>query len=175
MTVAYFIHWVKQKQLAQAGKALGLVLVAALIGIGVNVLNLWVNADYTKSSKRGGMLIMDTKDVTKDKITKDSKTTGLQKDYAFQWSYGRMESFSLMFPGIRGYGSHYAERDGEQEIFPKLDDKSNVYKNLTETLSVPEADAENLTSNFRKEFTGAISHLQWVPFIWAPSFVSSVF
>jgi Bacterial membrane protein YfhO len=148
MTVAYFIHWVKQKQLVHAGKALGLVAVAALIGIGVNVLNLWVNADYTKSSKRGGMLIMDTKDVTKDKITKDSKTTGLQKDYAFQWSYGRMESFSLMFPGIRGYGSHYAERDGEQEIFPKLDEKSNVFKHLTESLSVPEADAENLTSNF---------------------------
>ncbi len=142
MTIAYFINWVKQKQLAHAGKALGLLVIAAAIGLGVNILNLWVNADYTKSSKRGGMLVMDTKDV-KDKITKDSKTTGLQKDYAFQWSYGRTESFSLMFPGVMGYGSHYAERDGEQEIFPKLDDKSNLYKQLTEKLNVPEGQAEN--------------------------------
>ncbi len=147
MTVAYFLNWIKQKQLPHAAKAVGLLLIAAAIGIGTNILNLWVNADYTKSSKRGGMLVIDKTGV-KDKITKDSKTTGLQKDYAFQWSYGKMESFSLMFAGIRGYGSHYAERDGEQEIFPKLNDKSNVYKNLTETLSVPETDAENLTSNF---------------------------
>jgi len=41
MTVAFFIHWVKQKQLAHAGKAIGLVLLAATIGIGVNILNLW--------------------------------------------------------------------------------------------------------------------------------------
>jgi len=143
MTVAYLINWIMQKQFAHAGKALGLLVIAAGIGLGVNILNLWVNADYAKSSKRGGMLVMDTKQVTKDKITKDSKTTGLQKDYAFQWSYGKMESFSLMFPGITGYGSHYAERDGEQEMFPKLDEKSNLYKHLTEKLNVPEAQAEN--------------------------------
>jgi hypothetical protein len=135
MTLSYLIQWVKQKQLADAGKALGLLLLAAIIGIGVNILNLWVNADYTASSKRGGMLVMDKKDVTKDKVTRDSRTTGLQKDYAFQWSYGRMESFSLMFPGITGYGSHYAERDGEQEMFPKLDEKSNVYKQVEEKVN----------------------------------------
>lgn len=148
MTAAYLIHWIKQKQLSHAGKALGLLVMAAAIGIGVNLLNLWVNADYTKSSKRGGMLVMDKKEITQDKITKDSRTTGLQKDYAFQWSYGKMESFSLMFPGIMGYGSHYAERDGEQEIFPKLDDKSNVYQHLTEKLNVPEGQAENFTLGF---------------------------
>ena len=142
MTVAYILNWIKQKQFTQAGKSLGLLLIAAAIGIGTNLLNLWVNADYTKSSKRGGMLVIDKTGV-KDKITKDSKTTGLQKDYAFQWSYGKMESFSLMFAGIRGYGSHYAERDGEQEIFPKLTDKSNVYTHLTEKLNVPEGQAEN--------------------------------
>ncbi len=168
MTVAYFIHWVKQKQLAQAGKALGLVLVAALIGIGVNILNLWVNADYTKSSKRGGMLVIDKTGV-KDKISKDSKTTGLQKDYAFQWSYGKMESFSLMFPGIRGYGSHYAERDGEQEIFPKLSDKSNVYTHLTEKLNVPEGQAENFA-------LGLSQRVYWgdQPFTVGPIFLGAI-
>ncbi len=142
MTVAYLINWIKQKQLVHAGKALGLLIIAAVIGLGVNVLNLWVNADYTKSSKRGGMLIMDKKDVKAD-VIKDSKTTGLQKDYAFQWSYGKVESFSLMFPGIKGYGSYYAARDGDQHIFPKLSDNSNVYKQLTEKLNVPDAQAEN--------------------------------
>ncbi|MEI9959225.1 MAG: hypothetical protein WDM90_23585 [Ferruginibacter sp.] len=90
--------------MAHAAKAIGLLLIAAAIGLGVNTLNLWVNADYTNSSKRGGMLVMDKNDTSKNK-GKDSRTTGLQQDYAFQWSYGRMESFSLMFPGITGYGT----------------------------------------------------------------------
>ncbi len=143
MTIAYLVDWIKKKQFADAGKAIGLVAVAAAIGIGVNLLNLWVNADYTKSSKRGGMLVMDQKQSKGDVVSKDSRTVGLQKEYAFQWSYGRTESFSLMFPGISGYGSYYTTRDGEQHIFPRLDDKSNVYKQLTEKLNVPEPQAEN--------------------------------
>jgi hypothetical protein len=169
MTIAYLINWIKQQQLPHAGKALGLLVLAAAIGLGVNILNLWVNADYTKSSKRGGMLVMDTKQVTKDKITKDSKTTGLQKDYAFQWSYGKMESFSLMFPGIKGYGSHYAERDGEQEMFPKLGENSNLYKHLTEKLNVPEGQAENFALNLSQR-------VYWgdQPFTGGPVFLGAI-
>lgn len=169
MTVAYFINWVKQKELAHAGKAMGLLLIAAVIGLGVNVLNLWVNADYTKSSKRGGMLVMDKKDSKNDIITKDSRTTGLQKDYAFQWSYGKTESFSLMFPGIMGYGSYYATKDGEQHIFPKLTDKSNLYNQLTEKLNVPEAQAENFT-------LGASQQIYWgdQPFTNGPVYLGAI-
>ncbi|MBP6431837.1 MAG: YfhO family protein [Ferruginibacter sp.] len=137
MSVAYIVSFIKQKQLAHAGKAFSLLIIAAVIGLGFNLLNIWLNVDYTKSSKRGGMLVMDKSTVTNDKITKESKTTGLQKEYAFQWSYGKMESLSLMFPGVMGYGSHYAERDGEQEIFPMLNEKSNVYKVVDEKLNVP--------------------------------------
>jgi Bacterial membrane protein YfhO len=153
MTVAYLISWVKQKELAHAGKAMGLLIIAAVIGLGVNVLNLWVNADYTKSSKRGGMLVMDKKDSKNDIITKDSRTTGLQKDYAFQWSYGKAESFSLMFPGITGYGSYSASKDGERHIFPKLTDKSNVYKYTEEKINVPQprVDAENFALSLSQQ------------------------
>lgn len=169
MTVAYLISWVKQKELVHAGKAMGLLIIAAVIGLGVNVLNLWVNADYTKSSKRGGMLVMDKKDSKNDIITKDSRTTGLQKDYAFQWSYGKTESFSLMFPGIMGYGSYYASKDGDQHIFPKLTDKSNLYKQLTESLNVPEAQAENFT-------LGASQQIYWgdQPFTNGPVYLGAI-
>jgi Bacterial membrane protein YfhO len=169
MTVAYLINWAKQKEFAHAGKAMGLLVIAAVIGLGVNVLNLWVNADYTKSSKRGGMLVMDKKDSKNDIITKDSRTSGLQKDYAFQWSYGKTESFSLMFPGIMGYGSYYASKDGEQHIFPKLTDKSNLYNQLTDKLNVPEAQAENFT-------LGASQQIYWgdQPFTNGPVYLGAV-
>jgi Bacterial membrane protein YfhO len=169
MTAAYLINWVKQKQLAHAGKALSLLVIAAVIGLGVNILNLWVNADYTKSSKRGGMLIMDKKDNKNNEITKDSRTTGLQKDYAFQWSYGKTESFSLMFPGVMGYGSYYAARDGDQHIFPKLTEKSNLYKQVTEKLNVPENQAENFT-------LGASQQIYWgdQPFTSGPVYLGAI-
>ncbi|NOT90691.1 YfhO family protein [Ferruginibacter sp.] len=170
MSVAYLVTWIKQKQLVHAGKSFGLLLIAAIIGIGVNSLNLWVNADYTKSSKRGGMLVMDKKDSKNDVITKDSRTSGLQKDYAFQWSYGKMESFSLMFPGITGYGSYYAvSSDGEQHIFPKLTNKSNVYKQLTEKLNVPDDQAENFT-------LGTSQNIYWgdQPFTNGPVYLGAI-
>ena len=161
LTAAYLINWIRQKQLAHAGKALGLLVIAATIGVGVNVLNLWVNADYTKSSKRGGMLVMDKKDNKDKSPVENSRTVGLQKDYAFQWSYGRMESFSLMFPGITGYGSYYSSKDGEQHLFPKLTDNSNVYKQSVKTLTkliseknnVPEVQAEAQAESQAENFT----------------------
>ena len=169
MTAAYLINWIRQKQLAHAGKALGLLVIAATIGLGVNVLNLWVNADYTKSSKRGGMLVMDKKDNKDKSPVENSRTVGLQKDYAFQWSYGRMESFSLMFPGITGYGSYYSSKDGEQHLFPKLTDNSNVYKQLTEKLNVPDAQAENFTLSVSQR-------IYWgdQPFTFGPVYLGAI-
>ncbi len=169
MTIAYLVNWIKQNQMAHAAKTLGLLVLAAVIGLGVNIANLWVNADYTKSSKRGGMLVMDTKAAGKDNITKDSKTTGLQKDYAFQWSYGRMESFSLMFAGITGYGTHYAERDGEQDMFPKLGENSYLYKYLTDKLNVPEGQAENFAFSLSQR-------VYWgdQPFTGGPVFLGAI-
>lgn len=169
MTVAYLINWVKQKQLAHAGKALGLLVIAAVIGLGVNILNLWINADYTKSSKRGGMLVMDKKENKDNSPVVDSRTIGLQRDYAFQWSYGRTESFSLMFPGITGYGSYYASKDGEQHLFPKLTEKSNIYKQLTEKLNIPENQAENFT-------LGLSQNVYWgdQPFTFGPVYLGAI-
>lgn len=169
MTVAYLINWVKQKQLAHAAKVLGILIIAAVIGLGANILNLWVNADYTKSSKRGGMLILDKKDNKDNAVTKDSRTEGLQKDYAFQWSYGKMESFSLMFPGVTGYGSYYATRDGEQHIFPKLSDKSALYNQVTEKLNIPADQAENFVLN-------ASQQIYWgdQPFTMGPIYLGAL-
>ena len=169
MTIAYLISWVKQKQLAHAGKVLGLLVIAAAIGLGVNILNLWVNADYTKSSKRGGMLVMDKNDNKSNSPVKDSRTVGLQRDYAFQWSYGRTESFSLMFPGITGYGSYYTSKDGEQHLFPKLTESSNVYKQLTEKLNVPEAQVENFTLSVSQR-------IYWgdQPFTFGPVYLGAI-
>ncbi len=143
MALAYIIQLIKTKQTPHLAKSLSLMVVAGFIGVAVNSLTLLTTYDYSKESKRGGQLVInDNAGKTKD-VVKNGKTTGLTKDYAFMWSYGKAETFSLMFPGVNGYGTHYAERDDEQYIFPKLDENSHTAKYLVEKVGAPEDQAAN--------------------------------
>jgi hypothetical protein len=142
MSISYIIHSIKEKQSAHIVKSLGMILVAGIIGVAANALVLMTTYDYSKESKRGGQLVMEDRASKSDQI-KNGKTEGLSKEYAFQWSYGIAESWSLMFPGVMGYGLHYADRDGETHLFPKLNEKSNTAAFFSESLNVPEDQAAN--------------------------------
>ncbi|MFT3907919.1 MAG: YfhO family protein [Ferruginibacter sp.] len=142
MTISYIIYFIRNGQAAHLGKSLTLILIAGILGVATDALVLMTSYDYAKDSKRGGQLVLDDASKKKD-VVKDGKTVGLSKDYAFQWSYGRAETFSLMFPGINGYGSYYTERDGEPYLFPKLDENSNTAKFFTDKLNVPGDQATN--------------------------------
>ncbi|MEO7561893.1 MAG: hypothetical protein ABIT07_04820, partial [Ferruginibacter sp.] len=89
MSVSYIIRLTKAKQYPHLAKSLGLLVAAGLMGVLINAITLFPTYDYAKESKRGGQLVMDGT-LRKDKIV-DGKTTGLSKEYAFQWSYGRGE------------------------------------------------------------------------------------
>ena len=142
MSVFFLFNAIKRKEIGHFVKVIGLAVGAGLIGTMVTAVALLPVYDFANHSKRGGQLVME--DTKKDNKIVDNKTKGLSKEYAFQWSYGRTESLSLMFPGIMSYGLHYAERDGEQYLFPKLDETSNVGQYLVEKLNVPEDQAANI-------------------------------
>jgi hypothetical protein len=74
-----------------------------------------------------------------------------------------------MFPGIQGYGSHYAERDGDFSLYPRLDENSKFAKHLTEKMGVPEDQAAN-------EALRASSHLYWgdQPFTTGPIYLGAI-
>lgn len=144
MTISYLIYSLKEKQTPHFIKSIGLLVAAGIIGVAVNALILMTTYDYAKESKRGGQLVMDNNGNKKDKVA-EGKTKGLSKDYAFQWSYGKTETMSLMFPGVQGYGFHAADRDGEQYIFPKVDENANVVKYMTEKLNLPQNAVDQLS------------------------------
>ncbi|CAN5841005.1 YfhO family protein [soil metagenome] len=131
MTISYLIYFIKTKQTKHLLKSVGMMVVAGVIGVAVNAIILLTTYDYSKESKRGGQLVIDNPANKKD-IVSSGKTKGLSKDYAFQWSYGKAETLSLMFPGVQGYGFHQAERDGDVYQFPLLDENANSVKFLTE-------------------------------------------
>jgi hypothetical protein len=143
MLLFFLIRGIRAGNTAPLLKATGLVAAGCIIGIMVNAVTLLTVYDYSKESKRAGQLVMDKKQNSNEVIS-GNKTKGLSKEYAFQWSYGWQESMTLMFPGAQGYGSHGAERDGEQFLYPKLTENSHIAKFLTEKLNVPEEQASNI-------------------------------
>ncbi len=88
-----FIDSIKNKKIDYFLKASGLLFLAAVLAIGTNIASLWATYEYGKDTIRG-----------KTELTskKENRTSGLDKDYAVQWSYGKGETFSLMIPNIKG-------------------------------------------------------------------------
>ena len=141
MSVSYIIYAIREKQTATVLKSIGLLVVAGIIGVAVNTITLLPAYDYSKVSKRGGQLVMNPAEQKGEKVV-DGKTEGLSKEYAFQWSYGKAETMSLMFPGVKGYGLHYAVRDGESYMFPQLKEDSKVVSYMAEQF--PQAPSEQI-------------------------------
>jgi hypothetical protein len=140
MSVFYIANALKAKATNGLVKSLGVVVLAGLMGIAVDAIGIFPTYDYAKYSKRGGQLKMD--DAVKADNVVNGKTTGLSKEYAFQWSYGRAETMSLMFPGVKGYGLYYAQREGESYMFPQLKENANVVNYMTEVF--PQAPADQI-------------------------------
>lgn len=144
----YAVRWVIEKRFIHMAKVVSLSTLAGAIGLLSMAILIFPVADYAKDSKRGGQLLLNNTQRDDNTTVKgDSKTTGLSRDYAFQWSYGRSESLSLLFPGITGYGTYFTQRDNEYHIFPQLGEKSNVVDYFTNKLNVPEDQAINFASN----------------------------
>jgi hypothetical protein len=76
--------------------AAGVLAVAVGLAFGSHASRLMVTNEYAKESIRG------TSDLTQGGA---AGRGGLDRDYAFSWSYGKMETFTLLIPHFRGGGS----------------------------------------------------------------------
>jgi hypothetical protein len=95
-----------KKQLSNFVKSSGMLLVAAILAVLPNITNLIVTQEYGKYTIRGGSELSDNK---------ENKTSGLDLDYATQWSYGIGETFTLMIPNFKG-GESKAIGDNEKAL-----------------------------------------------------------
>ena len=98
MVIAYLVKFVREKQLAVFFKATGVLAAAALIGIAINLSSLYHTWQYQKESMRGKSEL-----VKKDAANQTS--SGLDRDYITQWSYGIDETLTLLVPDAKGGAS----------------------------------------------------------------------
>lgn len=98
MVIAYLVKSIREKQLAVFLKATGVLATAALIGIAINLSSLYHTWQYQKESMRGKSEL-----VKKDAANQTS--SGLDRDYITQWSYGIDETLTLLVPDAKGGAS----------------------------------------------------------------------
>lgn len=117
--VIYFIYSLKDKWFKSFVLGVGVLLVGCVIAVGGNARLLFVNQEYAKYTMRGGSEITVTpEDLYKDGEAKSiAASNGLDKDYAFSWSYGKAETYTLLVPGAYGGGS--GETVGRESEFYK--------------------------------------------------------
>ena len=98
MIIGWLVEAVKQKRLAHFGKAFAACLLGGLIGVCINLSNLYHTWQYGQESMRG-----------KSELVKENSanqtSSGLDRDYITQWSYGVGETFTLLVPNTKGGAS----------------------------------------------------------------------
>ena len=98
MILAFLFEAIREHRLDRFLKATAISVVAAAIGICINISNLYHTWEYQKESMRG-----------KSELVKENNAnqtdSGLERDYITQWSYGIGETWTLLVPNVKGGAS----------------------------------------------------------------------
>jgi hypothetical protein len=124
MFVAFLIKSYREKQVAIALKSAALGLLAGILGLACSAVTMMPTYEYAKESTRGGR-----SELTQDNAENKTKG-GLDKEEAFNWSYGLGETFTFILPDLYGGGSRNDQ----------LDANSKFAENLTQA-GIPEDSA----------------------------------
>lgn len=153
LAVAAGINAFREKQLPAFIKASVLLAIAGVLAVLPAMDNLLIMKEYTKYTIRGSQseLTLNQQD------QEHKKSGGLDIKYAFQWSYGKGETFTLLLPHLVGGSSN-----------DKLSTRSHTYRTLTE-IGIPPAKAEEAVNS-------ASWQLYWgaQPFTQGPAYIGAI-
>ena len=100
MSLAYLIDAIRQKTLKQWFRATACFVIGGILGVCINLSNLYHTWEYSKESMRGkSELTQKTKDPA------DQTSGGLERSYITAWSYGIGETWTLLVPNTKGGAS----------------------------------------------------------------------
>lgn len=120
--IVKLVEAVKENQLAPYLKSAGVLVLAGLLGVSTNITRILTTYEYGEESMRG-----------KSELTNDldNKTSGLDKDYATAWSYGKAESFTLLIPNFHG-GASQGELGTDSETYQAIKQSPQARKLIKE-------------------------------------------
>jgi len=127
--VGYIVDRITKKDIKSLLKASGVMIVALSLALACNMGNIYGNMEMAETSIRG-QSELSTPTAT------EKQSSGLDKDYAFAWSYGKAETFTLLVPNFYG-GSSGA----------MLDKSSNLYKEMVKQGYGAQLGSDGVQSN----------------------------
>ena len=147
--IVYLIDTLKQKTNNHFMKSIGLLVVAVVLGVGMNATSLLATKHYAKDSTRSKSELTITANGQKREIT-----SGLDKAYITEYSYGFLETFNLFIPRFMGGGS--SENVGES---------SNTYNFIEKSAGISQAKSfsKNVPTYWGKQ-----------PFVGAPAYIGAI-
>lgn len=113
MVIAYLVDAIRNKKLVHFWKATAVCAAGALIGICLNLSNLYHTWQYSKESMRGKSELVKAN-------TENQTSSGLDRDYITQWSYGIDETWTLLIPNAKG-GAHQIKLGEDADAMAKVD------------------------------------------------------
>ncbi|GHT19969.1 membrane protein [Bacteroidia bacterium] len=112
--LAFLIAKIKEKEFQELGKTTAIMAVCVLVAVLPNAGNMYYQWDLGKSSIRGATELTTTTTASGEQIS-----SGLDIDYAFQWSYGRSELLTFLIPNVYG-GQSGNTLDKSSEFYQTL-------------------------------------------------------
>jgi len=98
LVIAWLVEAIQQKQLLRFAKATAVCIAGAAIGVCINLSNLYHTWQYSQESMRGKSELVK-------KNSENQTSSGLERDYITQWSYGIDETWTLLVPNTKGGAS----------------------------------------------------------------------
>ena len=100
MALAYLEEAIRVKRMTKWIKGSCAALIGGLLGLSINISNLYHTYEYSKETMRGkSELTQKTKDAA------DQTDSGLERSYITAWSYGIDETWTLLVPNTKGGAS----------------------------------------------------------------------
>jgi hypothetical protein len=125
MVIAFGIEAYRNKTMPQFLKASAVLVVAGLVGVAINLSNLYHTYTYSLETMRG------KSELTQHPSAGSSATGGLDKEYITQWSYGVDETLTLLVPNFKG-GASVAINQNETAMTKANPRYSSLYGALSQ-------------------------------------------
>ncbi len=156
-----FIYSIIEKTLSSFLKASAILLTAIILSVMPAITNLWTTYEWGKYSIRGPSELKQ-KSITNqesetESVTPQKNSSGLDKDYALGWSYGKAETFTLLVPYF--VGRHQVENKNIEE--------TRIFKTWTDEMPQDTQNATNLYYQFTS-YWGAM------PFTGGPVYFGAI-
>ena len=147
--IVELIYAYKSKELLLYSKQVAIIIAACFIGISVNATRLLATKEYAAHSTRGKSELT----INPDGTPKEN-TSGLDKSYITEYSYGIAETFNLIIPRFNGGGT-----------VEKLGEDSNFYQVLE----------QNAGKQVAKEYSSQVlTYWGKQPIVEAPAYIGVI-